>query len=291
MIFRLTRVLCVLGVLVLLVSGCDEVVDCTDIPSFCDDGEFCNGAETCVAGVCVLGVLPCESSDHCNEDLDTCLECIENSDCDNDLFCDGFERCINNTCEVGVEPCTGTCDEASTSCSGSCSDDTPRSVCDDACDDGLFCNGTESFSFQECRNGNIPCPDQFCVENEQVCVDCVTDDHCPGDEVCDDGSCQAPDAPDPLSIFITLRNSSGGNIHILTAQESFGPENRLEPNATRTVTTGAVSVGELFTFRAGVNGVVSQTAQCTFQTPADPDAAQAEVVWNGTALSCTGDLN
>jgi len=39
----------------------------------CDNGFFCDGAETCTAGVgCTAGTPPCDSTETCNEDTDTC---------------------------------------------------------------------------------------------------------------------------------------------------------------------------------------------------------------------------
>ena len=39
----------------------------------CDDGLFCNGDETCVAGNCQAGTLPCDlATQVCNEDSDIC---------------------------------------------------------------------------------------------------------------------------------------------------------------------------------------------------------------------------
>ena len=38
----------------------------------CDDGLFCNGAETCNAGSCQAGSNPCSGGDVCNESTDTC---------------------------------------------------------------------------------------------------------------------------------------------------------------------------------------------------------------------------
>jgi hypothetical protein len=39
----------------------------------CDDGLFCNGAEVCVAGNCILGVAPCDLTTHtCDEAVDAC---------------------------------------------------------------------------------------------------------------------------------------------------------------------------------------------------------------------------
>jgi hypothetical protein len=39
----------------------------------CDDGEYCNGQETCVDGQCEAGPAPCvEGEESCNEDNDSC---------------------------------------------------------------------------------------------------------------------------------------------------------------------------------------------------------------------------
>lgn len=45
---------------------------CTSDPE-CDDGLFCNGAETCgTSGVCQPGSDPCQPEEYCNEATDTC---------------------------------------------------------------------------------------------------------------------------------------------------------------------------------------------------------------------------
>ncbi|HNO76814.1 MAG TPA: PKD domain-containing protein [Phycisphaerae bacterium] len=41
----------------------------------CDDGDFCNGAEVCVAGACTDGELPCPTSG-CNETTDACSDVL-----------------------------------------------------------------------------------------------------------------------------------------------------------------------------------------------------------------------
>jgi hypothetical protein len=43
------------------------------VDSDCDDGLFCNGAETCDAsGSCQAGMDPCAAGETCNEDTDSC---------------------------------------------------------------------------------------------------------------------------------------------------------------------------------------------------------------------------
>ncbi len=142
-------------VLRLLVAGrtCEDDADC-------DDGQWCNGAETCQAGTCQPGQpVDCDDRDPCTEDRcdeqsDSCSHqrqpipgaegpegdptCDDNLDndcdgltdaadgdcgaCENDAACDDGDPCTVDSCTEGS--CTFAFAEA----------DTP-------CDDGLFCNG------------------------------------------------------------------------------------------------------------------------------------------------------
>ncbi len=87
----------------------------------CDDGLFCNGAETCDTQTnrCVDGTPPCDAA-LCVEEDDTCLECLEDSDCaDDDLFCTGDPVCSEaGTCGFGDDPCEEgeTCNEEADRC-------------------------------------------------------------------------------------------------------------------------------------------------------------------------------
>jgi hypothetical protein len=48
--------------------------DCTG-DADCDDGNFCNGAETCVEGVCQNSQNPCDPEQQiCSESLNTCID-------------------------------------------------------------------------------------------------------------------------------------------------------------------------------------------------------------------------
>lgn len=67
----------------------------------CDDGQFCNGAETCDGNSsCQPGVDPCPG-DLCNEVLDECGSCSADGDCD-----DG-NACTTDTCNAGT--CESAC--------------------------------------------------------------------------------------------------------------------------------------------------------------------------------------
>ncbi len=110
--------------------------------NLCDDGLFCNGADTCLNGACVGGgESPCGVDGACDEDVDMCVECVVHEDCappieDEWGECGGFtgvcseegtqqrsvtrSRCMQNSCFVIIEdetqPCTG--DRDGTGCGG-----------------------------------------------------------------------------------------------------------------------------------------------------------------------------
>lgn len=110
---------------------CDEINDrCVEClgDSECDDGLFCTGAETCVAGFCQTEPPPCLQSSICDEDNDACL-CTSNAECDDGLFCNGVETCSNGTCNLDFDylsdyPCLNCrpnqddcdCDDVSNAC-------------------------------------------------------------------------------------------------------------------------------------------------------------------------------
>ncbi|HJL19702.1 MAG TPA: hypothetical protein RMH99_28830 [Sandaracinaceae bacterium LLY-WYZ-13_1] len=72
----------------------------------CDDGLYCNGAETCAPGDegagpdgCVAGTLPCEGDEICNEEEDACErdDCSDGGDADGDG--DARPSCGGNDCD------------------------------------------------------------------------------------------------------------------------------------------------------------------------------------------------
>jgi len=92
----------------------------------CDDGQFCNGAETCVGGSCQPGTAPnCNdgvacTTDSCNEATDTCDHTANNAACGDGLFCNGVETChVTLGCQAGSDPCAGApCNETTDTCGG-----------------------------------------------------------------------------------------------------------------------------------------------------------------------------
>jgi len=156
-------------------DSCNESTDsCNNIPNnaACDDGLFCNGAETCNAGAgCVAGSDPCPGQS-CDEGSDACVACIDAGDCDDGLFCNGAEVCNAGTCQSGSAP---NCDDGIACTADSCNEGTDS--CDHAanngaCDDGLFCNGSETCDAGTgCVAGTDPCqPGDTCDEGADDCI-------------------------------------------------------------------------------------------------------------------------
>ncbi len=154
-------------------DSCNEATDsCDHAPnnSLCGDGLFCNGAETCSVTLgCQAGSDPCPGQD-CDEAGDVCVACTVNAQCDDGVFCNGAEICSGGTCQTGLAP---NCDDGITCTTDSCNESTD--ACDHApnnaaCNDGLFCNGTETCSVTlGCQAGTDPCAGQQCNESNDTC--------------------------------------------------------------------------------------------------------------------------
>ncbi len=157
-------------------DSCNEGTDaCDNVPNnaVCDDGEFCNGAETCDPALdCQAGSDPC-SGGACDEDADICLECTVDADCNDNLFCNGVETCNGaGACEPGTAPCAAgeTCDENGDICvpGGTCLHDVdfesgaggwidntngPNGPAD-PCSTGFFLVGTPDATAWQLGSGN-----------------------------------------------------------------------------------------------------------------------------------------
>ncbi len=164
-----------------------EAACCSD--SECDDGLFCNGAESCVGGVCLPGSFACLPGQPCDETADICLAagtCVVDSQCNDFIFCNGPEVCLGGDCESLGFPCDPGegCDEQDESC-GPCENDAQ-------CNDFLFCTGTETCVGGVCQPGIEPCSGlQICNENQDSCQtfcvsagDCTDGLFCNGAEQC-----------------------------------------------------------------------------------------------------------
>jgi hypothetical protein len=176
----------------------------------CDDGEACNGIETCAGGDCLPGLpIVCNDGEACNG-VETCVDgncqALAPMDCNDGDACNGIETCANSSCVSGVplncddgESCNGqeTCE------SGQCAAGTPLpcavgTVCGGLgscengqcllgppldCDDDNICT-TDSCELGLCEHQSVP----GCCNTDQGCAD---GDACNGDEACVEHQCVA----------------------------------------------------------------------------------------------------
>ncbi|HOX41942.1 MAG TPA: hypothetical protein PK668_00005, partial [Myxococcota bacterium] len=93
-------------------NDCDLAVDDLDSTCLqcqgdgdCDNGDFCDGAETCVGGACLAGTNPCPETEcnRCDEGTGSCFDPVGtscgnpgDSACDNPDSCDGAGACLVN---------------------------------------------------------------------------------------------------------------------------------------------------------------------------------------------------
>lgn len=195
-------------------SACDEQAnDCNgDEPdnSPCDDGLYCTGTDTCNAsGGCANHTGdPCPSygdadcsggcdeggGGNCNGDEPNLSPCDDGTACNGADTCNATGSCANHAGDpcastYGDSDCSGGCNEGN---GGSCDDDEPNLS---ACDDGTYCNGTETCDGGgNCTNstGN-PCPEE---DNDTDCS-----------EMCQEGGGGNCDGDDPEGASC---NSSAG---------------------------------------------------------------------------------
>jgi endoglucanase len=194
------------------------------IDADCDDGAFCNGAETCVAGSCVNGNDPCPGTG-CDELIDQCIV----NNCNNDGICDALESCedcasdcvLGNPASCGNGVCETADGEDCLSCVQDCAgrqNGNPRNryCCglDTPCEDGrCTANGFQCSSVEQ---GQTCCGDGTCsgLENSMVCEkDCGPAPYC-GDLICNNGEtpcscsedCGAPPGSEVLSCNDNIDN-------------------------------------------------------------------------------------
>jgi hypothetical protein len=147
----------------------------------CDDGLFCNGAESCSDGVCLAGSDPCPGL-ACDEQTDQCFL----SPCDDDGVCEEGEDC--NSCPGdcgsggGSAVCgNGVCEpsEDHLSCGGDCRARTggkpsKRFTCSGSDCSNSACNA-DGWSCVETLPAAFCCGDGACSEGESSCDGCQVD--------------------------------------------------------------------------------------------------------------------
>lgn len=163
------------------VDSCDEDADvCVNTANdgLCDDGLWCNGAETCDDTLdCQTGIpqiiddgVDC-TIDSCDDILDVVLHEPNHGFCNNGLWCDGVEVCDvtldcqdgpDVDCSDGVDCTDDSCDEATDSCENDPNDglcDDGFSCTDDVCDRDDGCESSPNNAL--CGLGEICLPPLF----------------------------------------------------------------------------------------------------------------------------------
>lgn len=242
-------------------DGCEA--DCTwgcTVAEDCDDGEVCNGTETCEAHVCQDGTTapdgtPCTLASggeggcrgglcappNCgNGRLDEGEECDDGNSSNEDAC---LASCRNATCgdgfvRAGEEECDDGDDIAADGCEPDC---TWTCETDDECDDHNACSGTETCSGHVCQDGEDLPDGADCtmtggdpgVCRGGVCagIRCGNGLTEPGEE-CDDGNTSDTDA-----CLTTCRNAACGDGFVWEGAEDC------EGTATRPCTTTCGTIG------------------------------------------------
>jgi hypothetical protein len=176
--------------------------------SGCDDGVFCNGADTCASGACTgahtgdpcaanVGDADDDCSESCDEATDGCTAADpNNSACDDGLYCTGVDTCTGGACVPAGDPCAGTVGDGDTDCSESCNEAADDCTAYDpegsSCDDGLYCTGVDTCASGACVSAGDPCgasigdADADCSEScDETTHLCTAND--PEGSACDDG--------------------------------------------------------------------------------------------------------
>lgn len=216
---------CVGGICVPAPRDCDDGIGCTDDfcttdtmdpnadgngcvhapnDSVCDDGNLCNGDETCDA-VFDCGINPpdldCDDGVACTDDSCApetgCANTPNDTNCPdafcNDTFCSLTQGCQPlppRNCDDGITCTTDSCDEVNDECD--------HAPVNSACADAFFCNGSEvcnpSLGCQpglpvQCNDG-ITCSDDSCDEAADACQFVYNSANCAAMQICTAAGCQ-----------------------------------------------------------------------------------------------------
>lgn len=154
-------------------------------------------------------------------------ECSVDGDCNDGLNCNGIETCQTGKCVAGTavncssltDKCnTGTCIESSGACGA-----TPKTN-GTSCDDGIYCNGSETCQAGTCTvggavvcNDNSDCTSDSCSETTKSCSYIAKSDN----TICDSGICCAGSCKPGIaacSTATTCWNGTNQYLSLATAQ-------------------------------------------------------------------------
>ena len=166
----------------------DGLVDCDDpscgLNDFCQDCPGCRVGPTCFTHLMVNPANDCQICDAAS--ATDAWTADDGKDCDDGLFCNGVDTCDNGACTHSGDPCTSAAEicteELGCACpgcvilgacqlDGAANPDNDCQVCDEVandsawtdtdggvCDDGVFCNGTDTCASGACTaHAGDPC--------------------------------------------------------------------------------------------------------------------------------------
>ncbi len=223
-------------------------LECYEPPP-CDDGDPCNGEETCdPATGCVAGTpVDCDDNNGCT--ADSCFEFAYEATCSNVAVADGTSCADDSVCN-GDETCLD----------GQCDAGTPLS-----CDDGDACNGLESCDpVAGCEDGtaidcddNDPCTADSCDAGDGSCSNAPVggcqfcgNGNTEGTEECDDAGANSDTAVDACRSDCTAASCGDGVIDTDETCDDGPSNNDAMANACRTDCTpaecgdGVIDLGE-----------------------------------------------
>jgi len=140
----------------------------------CDDGNACNGLETCVTGTCQAGTAPnCDDANLCTTDscvpASGCAHANNTSACTDGNACTTGDSCSGGLCVPGVAT---NCDDAN-----GCTDDSCNTLTGcvhvnntAACSDGSLCTTGDVCGSGVCSGAAVSCPaGQSCNPGTGAC--------------------------------------------------------------------------------------------------------------------------
>jgi hypothetical protein len=183
------------------VDSCNETTNaCQHVAtnSLCNDGNVCNGTETCDAQTgCKFGVALTCPSDNKSCTFETCVPGVgcqsfpDDSACDDSKMCNGTERCAPSApganattgCAAGapvvcpgdnIACTTETCNESTQGCVKTV--DNSKCACGETCDATLGCG--KNCTVRACAGHVYACGD--CIDNDGDCKVDNNDTQCQG---------------------------------------------------------------------------------------------------------------
>jgi hypothetical protein len=181
-------------------GGCTTGTPCSN-DAQCQDGNLCNGVETCTLGICKPGTpVDCNDGigctvDSCNPATGVCAHTPNDAFCNDGLVCNGAETCSAQSGCVAGTPVN--CDDGIACTIDDCNE--PNGACthqpdDSLCSHGKLCNGIETCDVVKgcqpaaapfvCPSTGVACAPAVCDPVLNACKPIPDDSKCPCGQTC-----------------------------------------------------------------------------------------------------------